>query len=212
MRAPFDRLIDLYYGPDTNDPLVLRMADVPARFVIEDAFFDRGDPFTQVVGYLTMDAIEPSAPEVTDQFGLDYTIAFGTGDFVALAPGAPVTHQVLRAELRTWQTGENYYRAHVAPLLTVAPSECSYEYAQQYRCWDQYTRDFIVNRIGPVTWTYNEWTLSAETLGPPGTGCFSRWILSNGVHTWNSDYYGGEEWSFYSPDGGTPITFIIIPQ
>lgn len=211
MRAPFDRLIDVYWGLGYYPILTRREANVPARFVIDDAFLQVGEPFINIVGYITCDAVSINPPEQTDLTAGVSTLDFNYADLIAITAGGPVTHQVYIAELRTWQTGGDYRRSHVGPPLSTLPSPCSTTYHTEYRCWDQYDRDFVVERTGPTTWIFEEWTLTAEVLGPPGTGCFSRWVLTNGVHSWNSDYYGGESWSFYSPDGGTPITFLVIP-
>lgn len=212
MRAPFDRLIDLYYGPDTASPLELKAANVPARLVVDDAFFERGDPFTQIVGYLTMDAIEPGAPEVGEQFGLDYTIKFGTGDFVSLTPGGPITHQVLRADVRIWETGSNYWRAHISPLLDVTPSECSLDYTEEYKIFVGGVYQFTMTRTGPTTWVHDIWTLEAETTSP-GEDCVSFWKLtSSGTSEyWTNAYSGVGDGYLGSSTGGATRQVQYVP-
>lgn len=152
MRAPFDRLVNLYYGPDTATPGVLRHGEVPARLVPDEAFTDTADPLSLSSAYLTMDAFEPLGPDTTPTVLQQWTYDYGVGDQVALTPGADITHQVVRVELRSWPTGSSYWRAHIAPLLDELPSVCSVDYWDHYHFNAPDYGNYVVERIGPTTW------------------------------------------------------------
>lgn len=212
MRAPFDRFADLYFGPDTITPGALRYSELACRVVSDIAFRDDDDPLDTSLAYLTCEDIAPNGPRTLWAGGQDWTFNFGFGDQVALNHGAAITHQVVRVELRMWHTGTSYWRAHLSPLFSTVPSGCSAAYTAQYRWGLGGPGLNIVNQIGPTTWVDGPWTLQAEASGPPGVGCGSLWIMSNGLHTWRSFYNGTAGVQILiSTDGGTPVSLWIQP-
>jgi len=191
MRAPFDRFIDLYFGPDTTTPGAPKAVGVPARLVPDEAFIDVEDPLSLSELYLTMDEVEPAGATTVNTELQKWTFDFGQGDLVALTEGGEITHQVLRVEVRSWETGENYWRAHICPLLDELPSECSTEYAEEW--WLYRLGVFVAGpliRSGPKTWFLGDWTLEAE-IGPvnPDT-CQSYWQLTGPGVVYGALTYG----------------------
>jgi hypothetical protein len=191
MRAPFDRFIDLYYGPDTATPGALKAAGVPARLVEDEAFVDIAEPLSESLLYLTLDEVEPAGATTENTELQRWTYDYGQGDQVALTEGGEITHQVLRVESRTWPEGENYWRAHICPLLDELPSECSLDYVEEW--WLYRLEVFIAGplvKVGPTTWVLDDWTLEAE-IGPlnPET-CQSYWQLTGPGVVYGANTYG----------------------
>jgi len=179
MRAPFDRFIDLFWGPDTLTPGAAHLLNVHARLVPDVAFAGTEPPLSLSLAYITLDAIEPNAPTTVNTTLQVWEYDYGKGDTVALTTGGPITHQVLRVELRTWDTGGSYWRAHIAPLIDEIPSACSVDYYDHYHVVIAAYGSWIMERVGPTTWIYGGWTLEAE-IGPfDSDTCESNWKLSH---------------------------------
>jgi len=121
MRGPFDRAIDLYFGPGTATPGVLIAGAVPARLVKDDVFADLDNPLAGGQYYLTLDEVLPQGPLWVNTAGHTWSVDFDQADEIALTPGGPVSHYIQRVELRTWPVGVDYFRAHIAPLDPLPP-------------------------------------------------------------------------------------------
>lgn len=191
MRAPFDRLVDVYWGVSVFPTLTLRAANVPARWVTNDAFLQFGDPFFNIEGYLTADAISFTPPELVNAVGSEITLDFGAADLIALTPGGPITHQVYLEELRSWNTGADYRRAHLGTPIGDLPSACAAGYAEEYRYGFNGPGFDILTRTSPTTWTDGIYTLTAEVSGPPNSLCRSTWRFTGFGDEWETTYDGG---------------------
>ena len=178
MRADFDRFIDLYFGPNTGTPGVLRAGMVPARLVPDEAFVDTMTPLIDSVEYLTMDLLEPTGPTSVGIGHWRYTTDYGACDRVALISGDPVTHQVVRVEARSWPEGANYWRAHITPLFEPGASPCALTYSEQYKITSTTYGVIIVNRTGPTTWTDGTVTLEAEVAFFNPCTCLGHWSVT----------------------------------
>lgn len=197
MRAPFDRLIDLFYGPATATPGAPFATEIPARLVPDDAFVDVEMPLLLSSYYLTLEEVEPAGPTTTNTVLRQWLYDFGMANTVSLTSGEPATHCVARVESRTWPTGENYWRAHIVPILDPLPSVCSLGYAEQFEVRTSGgTLIATLDRVGPTTWADETWTLYAEDGDDPDDDCFSIWRVTDGTTTW------GNVW-----DGVDPILF-----
>jgi len=190
MRAEFDRLIDVYWGVDVFATLCPRIYNMPARWITDDAFFESGEPFTEIEGYVTADAISFTAPVITDVTGNETTLNWGDADLVAIVAGGPITHQVYRAELRSWPTGTDYSRAFLGPVRSSLPAPCSDSYAEEYEYGLGGPGSNILTRTGPKTWTDGTYTLTAETAPGITCACVSRWTFTDGTDAWETDYNG----------------------
>lgn len=211
MRAPFDRLIDLYWGPDTATPGAIFAAEVPARVIPDEAFVDTALPLSESLAYITLDVIEPDGPTTSNTELQKWMYDYGKANTVALVAGGAITHQVLRVELRTWETGSSYWRAHICPLLDELPSVCSTTYEEEFKFATGGSPYVPLARIGPTTWVYEVWTLEAEVGELDPETCESHWVLTNGTYTWVTEYGGtGNQW-FVSADGGTPTSIFLEP-
>jgi len=210
-RAPFDRLVDTFNGPDTPTPYGPLLTALPARVVADLAFKDLTDPMNQSLAYMTYDAGFMNGPEMTYLGGQFYNVAYGAADMVALITGGPVTHQAVRIESRTWPDGTNYYRAHLIPRQDVPPSVCSTSYASVYYLQSAITPLATLLRIGPTSWEGDGYLLLAEVTGPPGAGCSSMWKLYLGTEVWQTLYTGITNQIFTSPGPGPITSRFVIP-
>lgn len=157
MRAAFDRLIDLYWGPSTGTPGLPFALNVPARAVPDNAFVDVDAPLSQSLLYVTMDVVQPDGPSVQPLVAFSYIYDYGWGNTVSLVAGNPPDFRVARVELRTWATGTNYWRAHLIPAVPEPNSGCT-GYADIPGTWN-------VTRVGPRTWVGGSLTLSVDPVG-----------------------------------------------
>lgn len=207
MRAHFDRFVDIWFGPDTLTPYLLRHSELACRIVPNIAFQDEEDPLDLSRSYLTCEDYNPVGARTLWTGSQNWDYGYGHGDLVSVVHGAPITHQVVRVEIRTWLTGGSYFRAHLAPLFDVTPSACSASYTTNYRWGLGGPGLNIVTQIGPTTWVDGPWTLQAEATGTIFPGCNSIWVLSNGIHTWRDTWDGFTSPNiFVSTDGGSPAT------
>lgn len=209
MRAPFDRLIDLFYGPNTATPGDLKHHNVLCRVVPDLAFREQEAPLSKSVSYITCEDVLPAGPGVTQTSDYVYNYDFGKADAVSLTPGTDPLFTVVRVELRTWNTGVGYWRAHIAPTLDVLPSVCSGEYGERYRMNNGIGLIVDMDRIGPTTWVYGPYTLTAEFYGPPVIECGSYWRFTDGIHNWDGYTDGVGGWTAFSFDGGSPLAVTM---
>lgn len=187
MRAPFNRFVNFYCGPDTTTPGALRQANVPARLVPDWPFTDNEVPLSAGQNYLTTEDYLPIGPPTTQTVLQRWLYDFGKADVIALTPGGPITHQVMRVETRNWFKGGFYYRSHIAPLQDEVPSVCSMTYYDDYFIHLASVGNFFPHRIGPTTWVDGDWTLEAEFGSFDEDTCESVWRWSN---TTGDEYLG----------------------
>lgn len=211
MRAPFDRLIDLYWGPDTATPGEPFALAVPARLVPDQAFVDVALPLSLSTSYITLDVVEPDGPPTVNTELQKWVYDYGKANTVALTTGGEVTHQVVRVELRTWETGASYWRAHICPLLDELPSECSLDYAEEW--WLYRLGVFIAGpliRVGPTTWVLDDWTLEAEVGELDPESCISFWKLTGPDATYGGSI-DGEALTSLPPLSGDTHNMTLSP-
>ena len=114
MRAPFIHTDDIIRGPghvDAGDVY----ATVECRNVPELAEFPTQGPLMWRVAYVTMQGTSPLGPAPT-LVGQVYSLDFDMADRIAVPSGTDPLWVVLFTERVYWR-GEDYYRAHIAPLI-----------------------------------------------------------------------------------------------
>lgn len=118
MRSAFNTTADLFYGPGTASPGVLK-GSCAARLVMVDGIFlvGNGGPFR--VAWLTLNSLVPVGPWSHPNFFFDPTLA----DQIAVPSGSPVRWWNLFTDNVIWHGHTPYYRANLSPLPipTVSP-------------------------------------------------------------------------------------------
>jgi len=211
VRAPFDRFMDIYYGPATTTPGALKYSELASRVVPDIAFVDTQLPLQKSRAYYTTEDLTPIGAMILNPAALQYNYNFGFADQVALTHGGPITHVVLRVELRTWHTGLPYWRAHIAPLLDILPTVCQISYAEEYMVQFFPAAPFgPFVRIGPTTWIFGAWTLQAE-ITPASPLCGSTWHLTNAdPGFWVAFWNGAGSAAFACSTGCATATVIEV--
>lgn len=126
MRAPFNNWVDLYFGPGTATPGVLKSASAECRLVPDVAFVDVVMPYQASLSYMTITVTEPSGPEWTEVTPGHWEVDFSKADRVAL--GGELQWMIQRVELRTWIDGTPYWRAYLGPIDPPTEDECPCPY------------------------------------------------------------------------------------
>ena len=198
MRAPFNRQVNLYWGPATATPGAIRVPALLCRIVPDLVFLDLTGPFEESLSYLTSKDAVPFGPQVTPVLPGVYEFDFEFADRVSLTVTAEPTHYVQRVELRTRGTEEIYWRSYLAPL-TPPLTPCQEGYSNLYQFEPIVPGWYDLNRIGPTTWIYGDWTLQAEVGGTIIPECVSNWELTSPEgKKYYASWDGNAEYAFTS--------------
>ncbi len=119
-RLAFNTSADIYFGPGTATPGVLK-ATVACRLVIEDGIFLAGVGAPLRVAYLTHDGGAMDDSFVHAYFAADARLA----DQVAIPSGGAVGWWILFEEEIIWRTQPAYWRSNLVQLpLPDPPPPC----------------------------------------------------------------------------------------
>jgi len=111
-RAAFNTTCDLVWGPGTATPGVVRVANVPCRYVPEDIELPTLERMAGRLAYVNMDAATPQLATIggsIDAQTLDYDFA----DRIAIPSGVAPIYLALLNETLTPGVGTPYVRCHV---------------------------------------------------------------------------------------------------
>lgn len=183
MRAPFDREIDLYWGPTTATPYAVYELNVPARLVHDVCFVDTETPMMNSVAYFTMDMVEPRGPEMTKTGDWLWDWDLGDACLVASVAGGEIDYIIVRVESRTWPTGEPYWRAHVVPYEE--PVVGCEEY--WLSAWS-----LLFTRSGPMSWGTNPYPMTTD-----GDGNWLIFDMEDDLHWVTSGWDGHGSATFH---------------
>lgn len=111
MRLPFNTTCDLYYGPSSATPGMLR-GTFPCRYVVEDAIFTVGSGVPNIPAYMTIDAVMPTGAFTIPELGLDP----GLSDQVSIPSGTSPKFWVIYTDQILWKWHTPYYRAYLVRL------------------------------------------------------------------------------------------------
>ena len=188
-RAAYDKAVDFYSGPSTAAPNLLVASGIQARYVPDLAFVDRVVPLSSGMADLTCEDFAPSGAGVTLVGGDVYTYDYGKGHSVSLLVGGTPEWIIQRVELRSWPSGQPYYRSYLAPFVFVPPYGCE--------VYNAYDGTFPCARQGPF-----EWGNMAVLLVADGVG---GWVLNPGNPT--------DEWvcSSWNGQGQGIFTLTVAP-
>jgi len=116
MRGAFNTSCNLYCGPGSATPGLL-LGTFPCRLVLVDGIFQAGAGSPTIVGWITIDAIEPRPSWIVPGFGVNPRLA----DQVEIPIGAGAVYWVVWTEEVLWASGPPYWRGNLAllPLPTV---------------------------------------------------------------------------------------------
>jgi len=156
MRREFNTFVDLYHGPSTATPGVLRVSNVHCRIVPDECFQEPTNPLHLSEAYITMDSVEPIGPQWTETAPGIWEVDLGKADDITLHDGGVMLWSVVRVELRTWMEGADYWRAHVAPWAEI-PAGCE----------SYFWNGIQMMRVGPLRWEDSgpETILTTDGLG-----------------------------------------------
>jgi len=197
MRQPFNNAIDLYNGPSTGSPGTIRVSNVPCRIVPDAAFREVSNPLDASEAYITMDEAEPFGPTWTEgDIGI-WEVDIGKGDEVAIHGAMIKLWSVVRVELRQWEDGTDYWRAHVAPIRACPELGCE---------------EYLLVGIGAVLSRVsdNEWEGAGWTLSREGDAWFLQPIGSETV--WTTELWIGCGESELFAEGNDPITIRCLDE
>lgn len=96
-RAPFDKTVSVYTGPDSPVPGVFRFF-LTARFVVLHHLISQQPNETEAYAYITYSGPSLSTGDVVS-FGQDVTVSYGTADVVEYPVASGTFYTVLRTEI-----------------------------------------------------------------------------------------------------------------
>lgn len=212
-RAPFDRTIDLIWGPGWPLAGTVRVAAMPARVVPDLVFREPLPPMGDSLAYATFDQEVAYSPAFVPDGVEQYIWSSLVADRVAIVSGSAPTHYVVRLELRTRLPQPSYWRAHIAPIPTVPLTPCQEAYPDTL-AMTEVGGPLVVtlSRVGPTTWVFEDWTVYAEYFGPPDPDyCTSTWRMIKGDHYWDAGWNGQGTGYFDSTVEGDPDYWANLP-
>lgn len=198
MKAPFNTRCDIYYGPEGTTPGALRASDVPCRFVPDLCFVDVELPLLDSTQYLTVEELIPTGPSFTETDVGKYAVNFQVADRISLEVGLPPTLVVYRVESRVWDTGEEYWRAHLGPEFPAGDVGCD---SYQLSPWGVH-----IDRTGPMMWGDGDSIMTTD-----GEGNWDLEDVGDGIHYYASAWDGHGTQTFATLDD-PPMTVDVICQ
>lgn len=210
--AVFNATCTVRTGPGASSPDTVLATGVPCRLVADPHFKDTQAPLSASQAYVTLEALAPAGPFITNTAPGVYTFDFTKADRLEVSTQPGVIWAVLRTELCD-SPAPSYFRSSVAVEEPPGPSGCSLTYAEAYTWTDTIGVPVAhLVRTSSTTWSGDGWTLTAEVSGLDPDTCFSVWTCVSDEGTWEGTWNSGGPTLLYAtpvPDGGRGLYVAV---
>lgn len=121
MRGAFNRLCDLFYGPESpfGPPNTQYAASLPCRFVPQPLIDQDDFPLALADAWMTIEAVPPNTPKILSSSLGEWHARIYTADQVAISGVAGGPWYAIRLEEMTGPDQAPYYRVMLLPVSRV---------------------------------------------------------------------------------------------